>query len=212
MGPPGSCRSQVGPMLAPWTLLSGLADNLEWAAPALQLGAPRVSMKGLEGEPQWPYGVRSRGIGGANVAGTRTSTMENFPNSINISYISWRNDYFHKIVEGMHHEYMHLLKKIFSHLHIIFWILKRQVSMKHLNRLKVILSLISYGNENHETTFAFKRFGLYDLSVSKTASLQPCCGSIGVNWCRLGVPLTQFSCWLRFGKHNIFLHRLFLDI
>ena len=23
-GPPGSCRSQVGPMLAPWTLLSGL--------------------------------------------------------------------------------------------------------------------------------------------------------------------------------------------
>ena len=115
MGPPGSCRSQVGPMLAPWTLLSGLADNLELAAPALQLGAPRVSMKGLEAEPQWPYGVRSRGIGGANVAGTRTSTMENFPNSINISYISWTNDYFHKIVEGMHHEYMHLPKKnIFS--------------------------------------------------------------------------------------------------
>ena len=24
-GPPGSCRPQVGPMLAPWTLLSGLA-------------------------------------------------------------------------------------------------------------------------------------------------------------------------------------------
>ena len=25
-GPPGSCRSQVGPMLAPWTLLSGYAS------------------------------------------------------------------------------------------------------------------------------------------------------------------------------------------
>ena len=24
-GPPGSCRAQMGPMLAPWTLLSGLA-------------------------------------------------------------------------------------------------------------------------------------------------------------------------------------------
>ena len=24
-GPPGSCRSQIGPMLAPWTLLSGMS-------------------------------------------------------------------------------------------------------------------------------------------------------------------------------------------
>ena len=31
-GPPGSCRSQMGPMLAPWTLLSGLAlvDGTCW--------------------------------------------------------------------------------------------------------------------------------------------------------------------------------------
>ena len=26
-GPPGSCRPQMGPMLAPWTLLSGLIDS-----------------------------------------------------------------------------------------------------------------------------------------------------------------------------------------
>ena len=26
-GPPGSCRSQMGPMLAPWTLLSGLVSQ-----------------------------------------------------------------------------------------------------------------------------------------------------------------------------------------
>ena len=34
MGPPGSCRSQVSPMLAPWTLLSGLSwtnvDQVVW--------------------------------------------------------------------------------------------------------------------------------------------------------------------------------------
>ena len=29
-GPPGSCRPQMGPMLAPWTLLSGMWCNL-WA-------------------------------------------------------------------------------------------------------------------------------------------------------------------------------------
>ena len=28
-GPPGSCRPQMGPMLAPWTLLSGYALFLE---------------------------------------------------------------------------------------------------------------------------------------------------------------------------------------
>ena len=32
-GPPGSCRPHVGPMLAPWTLLSGLAHALHWDAP-----------------------------------------------------------------------------------------------------------------------------------------------------------------------------------
>ena len=31
LGPPGSCRPQVGPMLAPWTLLSGmLFSNRHW--------------------------------------------------------------------------------------------------------------------------------------------------------------------------------------
>ena len=28
MGPPGSCRPQMGPMLAPWTLLSGVLGPL----------------------------------------------------------------------------------------------------------------------------------------------------------------------------------------
>ena len=28
-GPPGSCRSQVGPMLAPWTLLSGHSNGMQ---------------------------------------------------------------------------------------------------------------------------------------------------------------------------------------
>ena len=28
-GPPGSCRPQVGPMLAPWTLLSGIASGCD---------------------------------------------------------------------------------------------------------------------------------------------------------------------------------------
>ena len=28
-GPTGSCRTQMGPMLAPWTLLSGQASNLD---------------------------------------------------------------------------------------------------------------------------------------------------------------------------------------
>ena len=33
LGPPGSCRPQMSPMLAPWTLLSGLAgyiDSFKW--------------------------------------------------------------------------------------------------------------------------------------------------------------------------------------
>ena len=29
-GPPGSCRPQMGPMLAPWTLLSGMPQRLQW--------------------------------------------------------------------------------------------------------------------------------------------------------------------------------------
>ena len=32
--PPGSCRPQVGPMLAPWTLLSGLVLRSRWVAPS----------------------------------------------------------------------------------------------------------------------------------------------------------------------------------
>ena len=29
-GPPGSCRPQMGPMLAPWTLLSGKEMDKKW--------------------------------------------------------------------------------------------------------------------------------------------------------------------------------------
>ena len=29
-GPPGSCRTQMGPMLAPWTLLSGISRSLRF--------------------------------------------------------------------------------------------------------------------------------------------------------------------------------------
>ena len=37
-GPPGSCRPQMGPMLAPWTLLSGfLQPKLIWQAPHITL-------------------------------------------------------------------------------------------------------------------------------------------------------------------------------
>ena len=37
-GPPGSCRPQMGPMLAPWTLLSGLGA---WPRASLPLGERR---------------------------------------------------------------------------------------------------------------------------------------------------------------------------
>ena len=33
LGPPGSCRPQIGPMLAPWILLSGLCFNCNWIGP-----------------------------------------------------------------------------------------------------------------------------------------------------------------------------------
>ena len=33
-GPPGSCRPQVGPMLAPWTLLSGMVHVPDMLSPA----------------------------------------------------------------------------------------------------------------------------------------------------------------------------------
>ena len=39
-GPPGSCRPQVGPMLAPWTLLSGCLFNFVSAGPP-RTGPPR---------------------------------------------------------------------------------------------------------------------------------------------------------------------------
>ena len=38
-GPPGSCRPQKGPMLAPWTLLSGVGYNMGSADPFLTDGA-----------------------------------------------------------------------------------------------------------------------------------------------------------------------------
>ena len=37
-GPPGSCRSQMGPMLAPWTLLSG--RSIDWNREASELKKP----------------------------------------------------------------------------------------------------------------------------------------------------------------------------
>ena len=59
---------------------------------------------GLEVEPRWPYGVRSCGIGVANVAGSQTWEIKHFPNFINISHISF--DCCHKFVKNVLHESM----------------------------------------------------------------------------------------------------------
>ena len=50
-GPPGSCRPQMGPMLAPWTLLSGLLYKgwvqETWCALCALNKGPRLFVKGL---------------------------------------------------------------------------------------------------------------------------------------------------------------------
>ena len=43
-GPPGSCRSQMGPMLAPWTLLSGLRIVIVWYRPLSPISLIVVSL------------------------------------------------------------------------------------------------------------------------------------------------------------------------
>ena len=42
-GPPGSCRPQMGPMLAPWTLLSGRPSSGTMLATELHIFLPRLS-------------------------------------------------------------------------------------------------------------------------------------------------------------------------
>ena len=49
-GPPGSCRPQMGPMLAPWTLLSGIFSASSVPADGLALLDARVSA----GKQGWP--------------------------------------------------------------------------------------------------------------------------------------------------------------
>ena len=43
-GPPGSCRPQMGPMLAPWTLLAGFVLKIRWG---LRMGRRRGFFQGL---------------------------------------------------------------------------------------------------------------------------------------------------------------------
>ena len=42
MGPPGSCRPQIGPMLAPWTLLSWMVGTTSWYGHAFRITDPFV--------------------------------------------------------------------------------------------------------------------------------------------------------------------------
>ena len=53
-GPPGSCRPQIGPMLAPWTLLSG--ECFIW--PVIQLFVQQIVQAESNAPHDWPFMTR----------------------------------------------------------------------------------------------------------------------------------------------------------
>ena len=79
----------------------------------------------LEAEPWWFKDLRSRGIGLASVAGSRTSEIKHFPNYINVSHMSLRNNNLYKII---YNTFWHLTKNLIQSWYLSF---KRKAFWTH---------------------------------------------------------------------------------
>ena len=107
-GPPGSCRPQLGPMLAPWTLLSGNSNLTHWGL-AMQLHTR-----------QWAKPCLVQ-VTACRLFGAKVTQLNSNPLPIHDDVIKWKHfPHYWSFVRRIHRSPIDSLKKSQWHSVLMF--------------------------------------------------------------------------------------------
>ena len=140
-GPPGSCRPQVGPMLTPWTLLSGLVLWWQW----WQIRFEHISYLGNNTEP-WPSNQPHLTCSNSDEPPTchevDVCTIRPLKRSewLHLPYVSW-----------VHHIHIALRTEVITHRrlwHCIYMGIKHRIKIFYLSFCSLLDIFFCIFNEN----------------------------------------------------------------